>query len=385
MIPSNLLDASAITPYIREVEIVAQRGHRDKSTEHLLLALLELQQDDPQFVERFLTTLLSQAHSTHLEITPRAFRLSLLTALKLHLRMRGVKDYELFSVEQWKQVVIECVNLSNDEFIHDCLRDVSTVKIYRYIALQILGDLLNHHDHVLPAGISILDGGCSINIGLKCLNDLHIFTPVQLDPDILSLLGNALHPFPIGLACGIDKYPPDLERTLASLFPSEVKIWEELYTTLYYLSHENVVYHQQDILYLNHSAEYHHTFDIVFLSSLLRRFPSHQIADVLVQADYATTPSGFVVINEQMSEDIIEGGGTYATYLLPKYLLERLVSYPRKIINLYELLNIAFQMLIYPDENCTHVFPGKDFYTFLQRLHSHSSSASSLQAGESLG
>ena len=107
-------------------------------------------------------------------------------------------------------------------------------------------------------------------------------------------------------------------------------------------------------------------YDLVFLSSLLRRFPPHLIADVLVQVNYATGPHSFLVINEQVSQDTIEGGGQYATFVLPKYMLERLVQQAHKIIDLYDLLNIAFQFLQYPDENCAQVFPGKDFEAFLQ-------------------
>jgi hypothetical protein len=75
------------------------------------------------------------------------------------------------------------------------------------------------------------------------------------------------------------------------------------------------------------------------------------------------------VINEQVSEETIEGGGTYATYILPKKLLERLVQQMNDtdIVGLYELLNIALQLFIYPDENCQKVSPGKDFKVFLQR------------------
>jgi hypothetical protein len=289
----------------------------------------------------------------------------LLTAIKLYLRTHGIKDYEFFSVESWRQVVQECLTKLEEEFLRYCLRDVSTVKIYRYIALQILGGLLNRSQAIPQDGLCILDGGCSINIGLKCLNDLSIFQPVELSAEILALLGGSLATFRLQYACGVDKYPPSLERTLASFFPSEVKIWEEVYIKLYSLNKKRVQYQQQDILYLDRAPEWYERFDIAFLSSLLRRFPPHQIVNMLVQVNYATTPHSFLVINEQMSKETIEGGGTYATFILPKDVLQRLVHNSRGIIDLYELLNIAYQFLVYPDENCQQIFPGKDFNRFL--------------------
>ncbi|MCP4395957.1 MAG: hypothetical protein GY801_01420 [bacterium] len=357
-------------PYIREITVVAERGHKDLSTENLLLALVEIHRTQPATMEEFITVFLQHAVKDELEITPRAFRLSLLTAIKLYLRNIGTKDYEFFSMHSWKQVVLTCLKELDEEFIRYCLRDVSTVKIYRYIALQLLGGMLNHSRLTSSEGVNILDGGCSINIGLKCLNDLEIFQPVELASEILLLFKCEIPHFPLQYALGIDKYPPSIERTLASLFPSEVKRWEELYTKLSYLNKKRVQYQQQDILYLKQLKEFQEKFDIIFLSSLLRRFPPHQIADVLLQTNYSTSPQGFLVINEQMSEETIEGGGNYATYILPKHLLERLVHQKNKTVGLYELLNIAFQLFVYPDENCQQVFPGKDFRIFLKRYTS---------------
>ncbi len=365
----NASEELTIAPYIKEIEAVAQRGHKDISTENLLLAFVELYQDQPTLLGEFITTILERAFRAQLEITPRAFRLSLLTAVKLYLRRRSIKDYEFFSIQAWKQVVLKCLERLDDEFLHFCLRDVSTVKIYRYCALQLLGGLLNHSRLMSSEGACLLDGGCSINIGLKCLNDSEGFKEIELAPELTLLLGDSLPRFPIQYALGIDKYPPSLERTLASLFPSEVKRWEDLYVKLYYLKKEKVHYRQQDILFLDQEREFQGKFHIVFLSSLLRRFPQHQIADVLTQVNYATSRHSFLVINEQVSEETIEGGGTYATYILPKDLLERLVQQIRETntFGLYELLNIAFQLFVYPDENCQKVFPGKDFKVFLQR------------------
>lgn len=357
------------TPYIEEIEVVARRGHKDLSTENLLLAFLELYSEQANLIEGFVSFFLRRAAEQHLEFTPRAFRLSFLTAVKLFLRMRDIKDYDFFSLHSWKQVLIQCLSGPNEEFVQYCLRDVSTVKIYRYVALQIIGGIVTRSYHGLNSGLRLLDGGCSINIGIKCLNDPAIFAPVEIAPAILDVVGGHekhLPTFPIKIARGIDKYPPSLERTLASLFPSEVKLWEDLYTKLYHQKKERVQYRHQDILYLNQWEEYQGAYDLVFLSSLLRRFPPHLIADVLVQVNYAAGPRSFVVINEQVSKDTIEGGGQYATFVLPKYLLERLVKQARPAIDLYELLNIAFQLLQYPDENCEKVLPGKDFEAFLQ-------------------
>ena len=361
-----MIEALAVVPYIAEIDVVARRGHKDASTENLLLAFLELHQEQPRLVEGFLAFFLSRASARHLEFTPRAFRLSFLTAVKLYLRMRDQKDCEFFSLPRWKQVIQTCLTGPDEEFVQYCLRDVSTVKIYRYVALQMLGDLLTTSYHALNHGLRILDGGCSINIGIKCLNDLEIFKPIEIAPEILASSGHALHPFPIKYARGIDKYLPSLERTLASLFPSEVKIWEAVYTKLYYSNKDKVQYQQHDILDLEQDEEYKGAYDLVFLSSLLRRFPPHLIADVLVQVNYATSPHSFLVINEQVSQDTIEGGGQYATFVLPKYMLERLAHHARKIIDLYDLLTIAFQLFQYPDENCAKVLPGKDFEAFLQ-------------------
>lgn len=356
----------SVTSYIGEIEVVARRGHKDRSTENLLLAFLELHKEQRELVEKFISFFFDQASEQRLEFTPRAFRLSFLTAVKLFLRMRDIKDYEFFSLQQWKSIITECLTGPDEEFVQYCLRDVSTVKIYRYVALQIVGSLLTRSYHTFNSGLRILDGGCSINIGMKCLNTLDIFKPIEIAPEVLNVSGNALHTFPIKYARGIDKYPPSLERTLASLFPSEVKIWEDLYTKLYYLKKKKVQYHQQDILYLDQYDEYKNAFDIVFLSSLLRRFSPHLIADVLIQVNYATSYRSFLVINEQVSKDTIEGGGQYATFVFPKYMLERLVQQAHKIVDLYELLSIAFQLIQYPDENCEKVFPGKDFEAFLQ-------------------
>jgi len=369
---SSTAAEQTLTPYITEIEIVAQRGHKDRSTEHLLLALVDLHQSQPGLIEDFIAVYLQRAAQDRLEITPRAFRLSLLTAIKLYLRNRGIKDYEFFSVTDWKQVVLECLTNLEEEFIRYCLRDVSTVKIYRYMALQILGGLLRQSQFVRQDGLCILDGGCSINIGLKCLNDVEIFQPIEIAPEILNGFHGKLPKIALKYARGIDKYPPSLERTLASLFPSEVKLWEDLYTHLYYLNKKKIQYHQQDILYLDQNEDYRERFDLVFLSSLLRRFPPHQIAQVLIQVNYALTRHGFVVINEHTSKEIIEGGGTYATFILSKPTLERIVQHSRYMVDLYELLNLSNQLLVYPDENCQHVFPGKDFYTF-QKQHSRAS------------
>ena len=90
---------------------------------------------------------------------------------------------------------------------------------------------------------------------------------------------------------------------------------------------------------------------------------------MLVQVDYATSCQSVLVINEQMSKDIIEGGGTYATFVLPKDLLQRLIHQPIERFDLYKVLHAAFQLLVYPDENCQQVFPGKDLEAFLQRDH----------------
>lgn len=357
----------AVTPYLQEIEVVARRGHKDRSTENLLLAFLELYDEQKSLIEQFVSDFLQQSLAQDLEITPRAFRLSFLTAVKLFLRMRDLKDYEGFSRHSWKQVLLQCLTVPNDEFMQYCLRDVSTVKIYRYVALQVVGSLLHTSHHMLNDGLHILDGGCSINIGLKCLNDLAIFRPIGVAPEILRVLGGRRVPtFPVNYALGIDKYPPSLERTLASLFPSEVNVWEALYTKLYYLRKKKVHYRQQDILYMDEYEEYKGIFDVVFLSSLLRRFPPHLIADVLVQVNYVTSYHSFLVINEQVSKDTIEGGGEYATFVLPKYMLDRLVQQNRPIIDLYDLLNIAFQLFQYPDENCEYIMPGKDFEAFLQ-------------------
>ncbi|GAK55432.1 hypothetical protein U27_02266 [Candidatus Vecturithrix granuli] len=355
-----------IAPYIEELEIVAQRGHKDPSTENLLLALMELYHEYPTLIEEFIALVLLRAMQQQLEITPRAFRLSLLTAVKLDLRTREIRDYEFFSVDMWKQVVLECLSRADEEFANDCLRDVSTVKIYRYVALQILGGFLNHARPTFPKGLRILDGGCSINIGLKCLNDLAIFQDIEYSPEILQVLGGKLPTFLLQYAYGIDKYSPNLERTLASLFPSEVKFWEALYTKLYYLNKKKIEYHQQDILYLTQHQEYAEAFDIVFLSSLLRRFPPHQVAEVLVQIAYMTDTHSFLVINEQMSKETIEGGGTYATFIVPKEDLKRIIQQFRGRIDLYQLLNMALQLFVYPDENCQKVFAGKHLKTFLQ-------------------
>ncbi len=363
----NYLAKLAIAPYMTEIKSVAQRGHKDQSTENLLLALVELHHEQTTLVEEFVVTILQRTVKQNLEVTPRAFRLSLLTAIKLYLRMRSMKDYEQFSVNQWKRVVYECLRYLDEEFIGYCLRDVSTVKIYRYTALQILGDMLRPPESVVHPGLTILDGGCSINIGLKCLNNLHIFHPVSISSDILCVLGGSLRPFQLSYALGIDKYPPSLERTLASLFPSEVSRWEELYTSLYHQKKERVMYQKQDILFLDKHEEFRGKFDIIFLSSLLRRFTPHQIAEVLVQAYYATTRQSFLVINEQMSKEVIEGGGNYATFILTKDLLERLVQRSRTHLDLYDLLHKAFQFLIYPDENCQQIFPGKDFTRVLKQ------------------
>ncbi len=357
----------AVVPYIEEIEVVARRGHKDRSTENLLLAFLELYEEHNALIERFVSVFLRRAAEQALEFTPRAFRLSFLTAVKLFLRMRDLKDYEDFSLHSWKQVLLQCLTGPNDEFIQYCLRDVSTVKIYRYAALQVLGSLLHTSHHLLNNGLHILDGGCSINIGLKCLNDLSIFKQIGIAPEILKVLGGRSVPtFPLNYAMGIDKYPPSLERTLASLFPSEVKVWETTYTRLYYLRKKKIQYRQQDILYMDGYEEYKGVFDVVFLSSLLRRFPPHLIADVLVQVNYITSYHSFLVINEQVSKDTIEGGGKYATFVLPKYMLDRLVQQARPVIDLYDLLNIAFQLFQYPDENCEYIMPGKDFEAFLQ-------------------
>jgi hypothetical protein len=363
-IPATVL---SVRLYIQEIEMVARRGHKDRSTENLLLAFLELHEEQPALLEEFIAFFLHRATEQHLEFTPRAFRLSFLTALKLFLRMRDIKDYDFFSLHSWKSVIGQCLTGPNEEFVQYCLRDVSTVKIYRYVALQVLGGLLTHSYPLHERGLRILDGGCSINIGLKCLNDLQVFKAVEIAPEIFTVLGKTtLTTFPLRSARGIDKYPPSLERTLASLFPSEVKLWEDLYTKLYYARKEKVQYRQQDILHLERHEEYQGAFDLIFLSSLLRRLPPHLIADVLVQVNYATSHRSFLVINEQVSKDTIEGGGQYATFVLPKYLLERIVQQARPELDLYELLNIAFQLLQYPDENCEKVFPGKDFEAFLQ-------------------
>jgi hypothetical protein len=368
-------DEFAVTPYINEIETVARRGHKDPSTENLLLAFLELHQEQVEVVEKFVSFFIRRATEQRLEFTSRAFRLSLLTAVKLYVRIRDVRDYEFFSVQRWKHVLEQCLTGPDEEFVQYCLRDVSTVKIYRYVALQIIGGILTSSYHTFDSGLRILDGGCSLNIGIKCLNDLDIFKRVEIAPEILKASGgDTLHTFSIKYARGIDKYLPSLERTLASLFPSEVKIWEDLYIKLYYLRKEKIYYQQQDILYLDRRDEYKNAFDLVFLSSLLRRFPAHLIADVLVQVNYATRHRSFLVINEQVSADTIEGGGNYATFILPKYILERLVQQTRKVADLYELLNIAFQLLWYPDENCEKVFPGKDFEAFLQLCTSQRSS-----------
>lgn len=360
----------AVTSYLEELEIVAQRGHKDPSTENLLLALVDLYREEPAIIEEFIALVLLRAMQQQLEITPRAFRLSLLTAVKLYLRLQGVKDYEFFSIELWKHVVLECLSHVNDEFVGFCLRDVSTVKIYRYVALQILGGILNHATPTFAEGIRILDGGCSINIGLKCLNALNIFQEIEWAPEILQVLGGQLRTFPVRYACGIDKYPPSLERTLASLFPSEVKFWEDLYTKLYYLRKKKIAYEQQDILYLHQRPEYRESFHIVFLSSLLRRFLPHQVAEVLVQVDYTTREHSFLVINEQMSKDTIEGGGIYSTFILPKDRLRLIIQKFPERIDLYQLLNMAFQLFVYPDENCQKVFAGKDLKSFVQQYTS---------------
>ncbi len=219
-------------------------------------------------------------------------------------------------------------------------------------------------------GMCILDGGCSINIGLKCLNNLDIFRSIQVSPDILSLFHGRLPDFPIKYALGIDKYLPDLERTLASLFPSEVKRWEDLYTRLYYLDKPRIRYQQQDILLLEQNEEFREQFDVIFLSSLLRRLPPHQVADVLRQVNYAASPHSFLVINEQMAEETIEGGGNYATFILPKHLLEQIVPRAGQEVKLYELLNMAYQVFVYPDENCQSVQQGNHFIEFVREYSS---------------
>ena len=361
---------SEVTPYLQEIENVAQRGHKDLSTENLLIALVEIHRQQPAVLEEFVSAVLARAAQKPIEITPRAFRLSLLTTIKLYLRVRRIKDYEFFSVDSWKQVVLKCLTAVDDDFLRSCLRDVSTVKIYRYLALQLLGGILDHSRVMSPEGLSILDGGCSINIGVKCLNNLDIFHPIEVAPDILDLFGGKLPYFVLGHALGIDKYPPNLERTLASLFPSEVKRWEDIYTRLYYLEKPKVSYRQQDILFLEQQPDYHERFDVVFLSSLLRRLTPHQIADVLRQVNYATNSHGVVVINEQMSEETIEGGGNYATFILPKLALERVIRQTRQEIKLYALLNMASQVFVYPDENCRKVLAGNDFYDAVREYSS---------------
>ncbi|GAK49388.1 hypothetical protein U14_00610 [Candidatus Moduliflexus flocculans] len=359
-------EARDVAPYLREIEVVAQRGHKDPSTENLLLALVNTHHNRPDIFERFATLLLQLAQQQQLEITPRAFRLSLLTAIKLYLRKSLIKEYESFSIASWQQVVRNCLSEYDEEFLYSCLRDVSTVKIYRYIALQLVGGILKHSNVMPPQGVCILDGGCSINIGLKCLNNLDIFRSVQLSQELVMVFGGNVPDFPIKCALGIDKYPPDLERTLASLFPSEVKRWENLYTRLYYLDKSRIRYQQQDFLFLERNEEFRSQFDIIFLSSLLRRLSPHQVADALRQAHYATTPHSFVVINEQMAEETIEGGGNYATFILPKTLLERVVLQAGQEIKLYDLLNMAYQVFVYPDENCQSVHAGSNFHDFVR-------------------
>ncbi|MBD3306935.1 hypothetical protein GF339_10900 [candidate division KSB3 bacterium] len=363
----TIVDAPVILPYIQEIQEVAKRGHKDESTENLLLAFVEVYEQHPLQIEKFIAAFLHHAAQHSLEFTPRAFRLSLLTAVKLFLRLQGIKAYAVFPVARWKEVLFDCLHDQHTPFIQSCLRDVSTVKIYRYIALQILGGLLSRSHALDSKGLTILDGGCSINIGLKCLNNLRLFQPIEITSEILTELGGALCLFPLRYAVGIDKYPPSLERTLASLFPSEVTKWEALYTHLYHLDQPAVDYQQHDILCLDRDPAYQGRFDVVFLSSLLRRFLPHQIADVLVQVNYATSPNSFLVINEQMSKETIEGGGTYATFILPKQTLHHVVNTFPQAIDLYELLHLALQLLVYPDENCRKVLPGKDFHEFLQR------------------
>lgn len=75
----------AIAPYLHEIETVARRGHKDPSTENLLLAFVELHHEHVMLVERFVSFFLRRATEQHLEFTPRAFRLSILTAVKLYV------------------------------------------------------------------------------------------------------------------------------------------------------------------------------------------------------------------------------------------------------------------------------------------------------------
>ncbi len=72
------------------------------------------------------------------------------------------------------------------------------------------------------------------------------------------------------------------------------------------------------MLYITQHQEYEEAFNIVFLSSLLRRFPPHQVARVLVQADYMTDAHSFLVINEHMSQETIEGGELTPLFLCQK-------------------------------------------------------------------
>ncbi|PID57078.1 hypothetical protein CSB45_09180 [candidate division KSB3 bacterium] len=355
----------AFAPYLGEILAVAERGHKDVSTENLLLALIELYRSHPAMMEEFITVFLQRAVKDGLEVTPRAFRLSLSTAVKLHLRTLGIKDYALFSIQSWKQVVLDCLQEGDEEFMRCCLRDVSTVKIYRYIALQLIGGVLTRSATLPPGGLNVLDGGCSINIGLKCLNDPERFQRIEVEAQISRLFHEELPHFPLQYALGIDKYPPSLERTLASLFPSEVTYWEDIYSKLFSMKKERVHYRRQDILYLDCQPEFQGKFDVVFLSSLLRRFPPHQISRMLSQVNYAMTPKSLLVINEQMSEDSIEGSGNYVTCIIAKNLLEHLVAQKSSSIDLYVLLSRAFQLFVYPDENCRKVSAGKDFQTFL--------------------
>ena len=71
-----------------------------------------------------------------------------------------------------------------------------------------------------------------------------------------------------------------------------------------------------------------------------------------------------------MEEETIEGGGNYATFIVPKHLLKQIVPQTGQQIKLYDLLHIAYQVFVYPDENCQKVHPGSHFVEFVREYSS---------------
>ncbi len=224
-------------------------------------------------------------------------------------------DYPYEAPAEWRDVLIQTVE--NPDTRHALYQDLTTHELQsnkseRYKSVRLF---LGMQRERLGDAPTILDIGCSLNLGLKQLAGVSAFEPVRLDgvpgrdEELLGqYINNGLLPqFPdgkIGHSLGIDTVDPDEETVRRaesdSHYPSELSPENrEKFHTLFLAEHEKVSFAPVDLL----AGESLPTipeqgFDLVTMCTMLYQLSEVERIKLVQAAGHVLSANGFVVVQD---------------------------------------------------------------------------------------